>query len=138
MHRPHQSFTMNILDKLLNKNTTKSGKPSTAGTRKKRTPAFSNTKKQPARPQVQVSASSKSVKTAKDQPAKQRLAVPEKDRQLVGDTLWMCLLVVAAYICVSLVSFSMKDPSWSRNVPNLGQTRNFGGLLGAWLSDVFY
>ena len=138
MYRPHQSFTMNILDKLLNKNTTKSGKPSTAGTRKKRTPASSNTKKQPARPQVQVSASSKSVKTAKDQPARQRLAVPEKDRQLVGDTLWMCLLVLSAYVCISLISFHMKDPSWSRNVPNLGQTRNFGGLLGAWLSDVLY
>ena len=87
---------------------------------------------------MQVSASSKSVKTAKDQPAKQRLAVPEKDRQLVGDTLWMCLLVLSAYVCISLISFHMKDPSWSRNVPNLGQTRNFGGLLGAWLSDVFY
>ena len=138
MHRPHQSFTMNILDKLLNKNTTKSGKPSTAGIRKKRTPASSNAKKQPARPQVQVPASSQSVKTAKDQPAKKRLAVPEKDRQLVGDTLWMCLLVLSAYVCISLISFHMKDPSWSRNVPNLGQTRNFGGLLGAWLSDVFY
>lgn len=94
-------------------------------------------KKQPARPQV-------SIITPQGKPAAnhgrkvQAASAIEKDRNLVNDTVWMFVLVLTIYLALSLLGFSMKDPSWSRSIPNLGQTSNFGGLLGAWLADIYY
>ena len=62
----------------------------------------------------------------------------EKDRNLVGDTLWLFVLVMAFYGLLSLFTFSMHDPSWSRSIPNMGQIDNVGGLLGAYASDIAY
>ncbi|KPN72529.1 DNA translocase FtsK [Neisseria sp. 83E34] len=57
---------------------------------------------------------------------------------LVGDTLWLLGLVAVIYIAVSLLSFSMTDPAWSRSVPAADNVRNMGGLFGAYFSDVSY
>ena len=35
-------------------------------------------------------------------------------------------------------SLNITDPAWSRSVPNSGNVANFGGLFGAYLSDIGY
>ncbi|MDO4640740.1 MAG: DNA translocase FtsK 4TM domain-containing protein [Neisseria sp.] len=57
---------------------------------------------------------------------------------LISDTLWLLGLVAAIYIAVSLLSFSMTDPAWSRSVAASGEIRNMGGLFGAYFSDICY
>ena len=42
------------------------------------------------------------------------------------------------YLAISLASFSMDDPAWSRSVPKSHDVANLGGLFGSYLSDVGY
>ena len=62
----------------------------------------------------------------------------ERDRNLTGDTLWLFGLVATIYAAIALLTFTMRDPSWSRSVPHLGMVKNFAGLLGAYLADIAY
>ncbi|XXQ69454.1 DNA translocase FtsK [Neisseriaceae bacterium B1] len=62
----------------------------------------------------------------------------DNSRQLIGDTKWLFGVVATIYFAVSLFSFRMVDPSWSRSIAALGEVGNWGGLLGAYLSDVVY
>jgi S-DNA-T family DNA segregation ATPase FtsK/SpoIIIE len=56
-------------------------------------------------------------------------------RGLKEAALWM-LLCGAAYLVLSLVSYSPHDPGWSFVGPSDG-VENAGGRIGAWFSDVF-
>ena len=62
----------------------------------------------------------------------------ERDRNLTSDTLWLFGLVATCYSAIALLTFTMRDPSWSRSVPHLGMVKNLAGLLGAYLADIAY
>ena len=57
---------------------------------------------------------------------------------LINDTLWLLGLVATIYLMISLASFSMNDPAWSRSVPQQNTLYNMGGLFGAYLADIGY
>ena len=57
---------------------------------------------------------------------------------LINDTLWLLGLVATIYLMISLASFSMNDPAWSRSVPQQNTLYNMGGLFGAYLADIRY
>ena len=57
---------------------------------------------------------------------------------LINDTLWLLGLVATAYVALSLASFTMDDPAWSRSVPADDSVHNLGGLFGAYLADIGY
>lgn len=63
---------------------------------------------------------------------------PDNMHQLIGDTKWLLGMMVTVYLAVALASFRMRDPSWSRSITALDEVGNFGGLLGAYLSDIVY
>ncbi|MDO5059800.1 MAG: DNA translocase FtsK 4TM domain-containing protein [Neisseria sp.] len=63
---------------------------------------------------------------------------PEHVINLINDTFWLFGLIVLAYFAVTLGSFSMSDPAWSRSVPETAEVFNLGGLLGAYLADISY
>ena len=65
-------------------------------------------------------------------------ARPEHVVNLINDALWLFGLVITIYLAISLASFSMDDPAWSRSVPKSNDVANLGGLFGAYLSDVGY
>lgn len=58
---------------------------------------------------------------------------------LINDTLWLLALAAAIFVALSLASFTMTDPAWSRSVAASDEAvRNLGGLFGAYLADVGY
>lgn len=57
---------------------------------------------------------------------------------LINDTLWLLGLVVTVYMALSLASFTMDDPAWSRSVPAAEKVHNLGGLFGAYFADIGY
>lgn len=57
---------------------------------------------------------------------------------MINDALWLFGLVITIYLAISLASFSMDDPAWSRSVPKSHDVANLGGLFGSYLSDVGY
>ena len=57
---------------------------------------------------------------------------------LINDTMWLLSLMVMLYVALSLASFTMDDPAWSRSVPPTPDPHNLGGLFGAYLADVCY
>ena len=65
-------------------------------------------------------------------------ARPEHVVNLINDALWLFGLMVTVFIAISLASFKMTDPAWSRSVPKSDDIANFGGLFGAYVSDVGY
>jgi S-DNA-T family DNA segregation ATPase FtsK/SpoIIIE len=99
-------------------------------------------------------AASKTPAAEKPLPKKVNLAPPkrpkgvvsnkEKDKRsehianLINDTLWLLGLVATIYLMISLASFSMVDPAWSRSVPAQNALHNMGGLFGAYLADIGY
>ncbi|WP_430472191.1 DNA translocase FtsK [Wielerella bovis] len=96
-----------------------------------------STNKKTASGNIQVKTPAAFNKPA-EVPALQQPSVNERDRNLIGDTLWLFLLVVTGYLMLTLLTFSMKDPSWSRSIPRLGEIMNVGGLAGAYLADILY
>ncbi|WP_373741989.1 DNA translocase FtsK [Neisseria sp.] len=82
---------------------------------------------------------SRSLKEAKAlQKSEEKKARPEHLANLINDTLWLFALVVTLYVALSLASFDMADPAWSRSVPTADAVHNLGGLFGAYLADVGY
>lgn len=139
---------MTMLDKIFNKkNSPSAGKkqparPHTAKNKSKaetgKRKAEAASSKQPARPKVSIITPQNKTASTSNNNKVQAASVLDKDRNLVADTIWMFVLVLTIYLGLSLLGFSMKDPSWSRSIANTGYVSNFGGLLGAWISDVFY
>ncbi|QEY24394.1 DNA translocase FtsK [Neisseria animalis] len=106
----------------------------------KKTPAKSKPTARRSKTATQQSAKlSESLKAAKAlQKSEEKKARPEHVANLINDTLWLFGLVVTVYLAIALLSFDMADPAWSRSMPDVGQTINFGGLFGAYLSDIGY
>lgn len=65
-------------------------------------------------------------------------ARPEHVANLLNDAMWLLGLVITLYGAISLFSFDMSDPAWSRSVADNGKVENFGGIFGAYLSDIGY
>ncbi|PJO78120.1 DNA translocase FtsK [Neisseria brasiliensis] len=82
---------------------------------------------------------SESLKAAKAlQKDEEKKARPEHVVNLINDTMWLFGLVMTIYLAISLLSFDMSDPAWSRSVANTSKVQNFGGLFGAYVSDIGY
>lgn len=107
-------------------------------TRKK--PAAHESKAAPKRsPAAKPNKLSENLKAAKAlQKDEEKKARPEHVVNLINDTLWLAGVVLTIYLAISLFSFDINDPAWSRSVPNSGNVANFGGLFGAYLSDIGY
>ena len=49
----------------------------------------------------------------------------------------LLLIAVAAFLLLSLLTYSSNDPGWSYIGPR-EQAHNAGGLVGAWITDVIF
>ena len=103
-------------------------------------PAAKPTTRKSAKTQTQADNKvSQRLKAAKElQKNEEKKARPEHVVNLINDALWLFGLVITIYLAISLASFSMDDPAWSRSVPKSNDVANLGGLFGAYLSDVGY
>ena len=103
-------------------------------------PAAKPTTRKPAKTQTQADNKvSQRLKAAKElQKNEEKKARPEHVVNLINDALWLFGLVITIYLAISLASFSMDDPAWSRSVPKSSDVANLGGLFGSYLSDVGY
>lgn len=82
---------------------------------------------------------SEQLKAAKElQKTEAKKARPEHVVNLIADTLWLMGLAATLYLTISLISFDMGDPSWSRSSPVVEDAANWGGLFGAYIADVGY
>ncbi|WP_107826087.1 DNA translocase FtsK [Neisseria sicca] len=118
--------------------TAKSSK--TASKSKAKTNAKPTTRRQSqAKAQTEPNKVSERLKAAKAlQKNEEKKARPEHVVNLINDALWLFGLMVTVFIAISLASFKMTDPAWSRSVPKPDGIANFGGLFGAYVSDVGY
>ena len=118
--------------------TAKSSK--TASKSKAKTNAKPTTRRQSqAKTQTEPNKVSERLKAAKAlQKNEEKKARPEHVVNLINDALWLFGLMVTVFIAISLASFKMTDPAWSRSVPKTDGIANFGGLFGAYVSDVGY
>ncbi len=57
---------------------------------------------------------------------------------LLGDALWLMTLLAVGYVVLSLLSFTMSDPAWSRSTAAVEQAHNLGGMAGAYIADIAY
>ena len=103
-------------------------------------PAAKPTTRKSAKTQIQADNKvSQRLKAAKElQRNEEKKARPEHVVNLINDALWLFGLVITIYLAISLASFSMDDPAWSRSVPKSHDVANLGGLFGSYLSDVGY
>ena len=82
---------------------------------------------------------SEQLKAAKElQKTEAKKARPEHVVNLIADALWLMGLAATLYLTISLISFDMGDPSWSRSSPVVEDAANWGGLFGAYIADVGY
>ena len=82
---------------------------------------------------------SEQLKAAKElQKTEAKKARPEHVVNLIADALWLMGLAATLYLTISLISFDMGDPSWSRSSPIVEDAANWGGLFGAYIADVGY
>ena len=118
--------------------TAKSSK--TASKPKAKTNAKPTTRRQSqTKAQTEPKKVSERLKAAKAlQKNEEKKARPEHVVNLINDALWLFGLMVTVFIAISLASFKMTDPAWSRSVPKPDGIANFGGLFGAYVSDVGY
>ena len=118
--------------------TAKSSK--TASKTKAKTNAKPGTRRQSqTKAQTEPNKVSERLKAAKAlQKNEEKKARPEHVVNLINDALWLFGLMVTVFIAISLASFKMTDPAWSRSVPKSDDISNFGGLFGAYVSDVGY
>lgn len=58
--------------------------------------------------------------------------------RMMNNTKWLLGVLATLYFALSLWQFDMRDPSWSRSVAIRDHISNWGGLLGAYVSDIAY
>jgi len=61
--------------------------------------------------------------------------LPPRLSALLREAWWLLMAVAAVYLVLILASHSSQDPSWSHSSSD-PTVRNYGGTLGAWLSDM--
>jgi S-DNA-T family DNA segregation ATPase FtsK/SpoIIIE len=63
------------------------------------------------------------------------LPLPARLVALLRESRWLLLIALTLYVVLALYGYDPNDPAWSHNGSNT-VTRNPGGVLGAWLSDL--
>jgi S-DNA-T family DNA segregation ATPase FtsK/SpoIIIE len=61
--------------------------------------------------------------------------LPARLAGLLREARWLLLVAIAAYLLLIFATFHRSDPGWSHSATG-AVTRNAGGVVGAWLSDV--
>jgi len=61
--------------------------------------------------------------------------LPARLAGLLREARWLVLVAIAAYLLLIFATFHRGDPGWSHSATD-AITRNAGGLVGAWLSDL--
>ena len=61
--------------------------------------------------------------------------LPAKLAGLLREAKWLVLVALAVYLLLIFATFHKGDPGWSHSATGAA-TRNAGGVVGAWLSDV--
>jgi S-DNA-T family DNA segregation ATPase FtsK/SpoIIIE len=61
--------------------------------------------------------------------------LPAKLAGLLREAKWLVLVALAAYLLLVFSTFHKSDPGWSHSATE-ALTRNAGGVVGAWLSDL--
>lgn len=103
---------------------------------------FSKDKKHtppPARPKVGRGRLPKKTVIRTPEPVAGAESIPKKTGgNIVHDTIWMLMLIATAYLAFALATFHMDDPALSRTIHKVDYVHNWGGMIGAYLSDVGY
>jgi S-DNA-T family DNA segregation ATPase FtsK/SpoIIIE len=60
----------------------------------------------------------------------------ESRRRVWRESLILLVVPVLVYLQVCLMTYSPSDPGWSHSGSVTGTIRNFGGVAGAWFSDI--
>ena len=66
---------------------------------------------------------------------KSAVPLPARLAGLLREARWLLLVAIAAYLLLIFATFHRTDPGWSHSATD-AVTRNAGGAVGAWLSDV--
>jgi S-DNA-T family DNA segregation ATPase FtsK/SpoIIIE len=66
---------------------------------------------------------------------KPAVPLPARLASLLREARWLLLVALAAYLLLIFATFHRSDPSWSHSATG-ALTRNAGGVVGAWLSDI--
>ena len=61
---------------------------------------------------------------------------PAAGRHLWRESLVLLLVPVVLYLLACFASYDPRDPGWSHAGSVTAEVRNFGGLFGAWLTDI--
>jgi DNA segregation ATPase FtsK/SpoIIIE, S-DNA-T family len=61
--------------------------------------------------------------------------LPAKLAGLLREAKWLVLIALAGYLLLVLATFHKDDPGWSHSATD-AITRNAGGVVGAWVSDL--
>jgi S-DNA-T family DNA segregation ATPase FtsK/SpoIIIE len=61
--------------------------------------------------------------------------LPARLAGLLREARWLLLVAIAAYLLLIFTTFHRGDPGWSHSATD-AVTRNAGGVVGAWLSDI--
>ncbi len=63
--------------------------------------------------------------------------LPLKLSRLLAELRWGCFAAVGLYLFLAFVSYNKADPAWSHSLAE-SRISNLGGLIGAYLSDIFF
>jgi S-DNA-T family DNA segregation ATPase FtsK/SpoIIIE len=66
---------------------------------------------------------------------KSAVPLPARLAGLLREARWLLLVAIAAYLLLIFATFHRSDPGWSHSATG-AVTRNAGGVVGAWLSDI--
>src|SRR5262245_8307969 len=61
--------------------------------------------------------------------------LPARLAALLREARWLFLVAIAVYLLLIFATFRRSDPAWSHSATD-AVTRNAGGPVGAWLSDI--
>ena len=61
--------------------------------------------------------------------------LPARLAALLREARWLVLVAMAVYLLLIFSTFRRSDPGWSHSATD-AVTRNAGGPVGAWLSDI--
>ncbi|HEY2337594.1 MAG TPA: DNA translocase FtsK 4TM domain-containing protein [Burkholderiales bacterium] len=66
---------------------------------------------------------------------KPAVPLPARLAALLREARWLLLVALGAYLLLIFATFHRSDPAWTHSATG-AVTRNAGGVVGAWLSDV--
>ncbi|CAG7600845.1 DNA translocase FtsK 2 [Candidatus Vallotia tarda] len=62
--------------------------------------------------------------------------MPHRLSRLLSEIYWLLQVSFALFLLMTLISYSKSDPSWTHAVHVDYQIVNWGGRVGAWISDI--